>query len=562
MKKTDGRKGRAVHGSFLTFIFVLLVVFSFMIKPSSVKIMIVMIIAVMIPVISYTVFQFLQQDRNEHLMKTIYERQLNSILFSVNQDSWNQMLSWVSELQPLIISRSGPMPDESRIRRARRFIVEHPPLHAVFLNGPSGCRFVYRTAVSNARDSAAAQGDSLRLAALVQARSAEIGQMIQNARAGYMRPLIAPWQRSHENRKTLLVFSGDGNGVLFGIILNDIRFIDEIVARKFGEMNEGNFIFAVKEKERDVFWYLPDTDEARTFEKRESFWVLPDLELLVKMAGTTLDELAGRRNRQNLIILLLVNGMLIAGVVVIWRAISKEIRLAQMKTDFVANVSHELRTPLALIRMHAETLELGRVKSRGKMLQYYRTILRESERLGGLIDNILDFSRLEYRNENDAMESGDLESLVREVMDLHRLRRSEGGAKFKLEVQAGMPRIRMNRESVRIALLNLVDNAVKFGGGGKVIRIGLQRHKADAVVSVTDSGIGVPESEQKKIFEKFYRSADGFAQNKSGSGLGLAIVSHIMRLHGGRVTIRSKPGQGSTFSLHFPLRNPGGMTGV
>ena len=516
----------------------------------------------MIPVFSYTVFQFLQQDQNEHLMKTIYERQLNSILFSVNQDSWNQMLSWVSELQPLIISRSGQVPVDSRIWQVRQFISEHPPLHAVFLHGPSGCRFLYRNAATSTRDSASAQGDSLRLAALVQARSAGIRQMIQNARAGYIRPFIVPWQRSHENRKTLLVFSGDGNGVLFGIVLNDIRFIDEIVARKFGEMNEGNFIFAVKEKERDVFWYLPDTDEARPFEKRESLWVLPDLELLIKMAGTTLDELVGRRTRQNLIILLLVNGVLIGGVVIIWRAISKEIRLAQMKTDFVANVSHELRTPLALIRIHAETLELGRVKSKEKMLQYYRTILRESERLGGLIDNILDFSRLEYRNEDYPMESGDLENLVREVMELHRLRRGEGRAPFRLEAQPGMPLVRMNRESVRIALLNLMDNAVKFGGGGKAVRIGLKRNRADAVVSVTDSGIGVPESEQKKIFEKFYRSANGLAQNKSGSGLGLAIVRHIMLLHGGRVTIRSKPGQGSTFSLHFPLREPGGTTGV
>ncbi|MBN1895461.1 hypothetical protein JW906_13250 [bacterium] len=523
--------------------------------------MIVLIIGVMIPVISYTVFQFLQQDQNEHLIKTIYERQLNSILFSVNQDSWNQMLSWVSELQPLI-RRAGPVPDANRTRRVRRFIAEHPPLHAVFLHGPSGCRFVYGNAVPSARDSASAQADSVRLSALAGSRTAEIRQMVQNARAGYMRPLIVPWQRAHENRKTLLVFSGDGDETLFGIVLNDIRFIDEIVARKFGEMNEGNFVFAVKEKGRDVFWYLPDSDEARPFEKRESLWVLPDLELLVKMTGTTLDELSGKRTRHNLIILLLVNGVLIAGVVNIWRAISKEIRLAQMKTDFVANVSHELRTPLALIRMHAETLELGRVQSKQKMMQYYRTILRESERLGGLIDNILDFSRLEYRNRDYPMESGDLEKLVREVMELHRLRRNGGSAPVRFETQPGMPPVRMNRESVRIALLNLLDNAVKFGGGGKSVRIGLKRDKNDAVLSVKDSGIGVPESEQKKIFEKFYRSANGLSQNRSGSGLGLAIVSHIMQLHSGRVTIRSKPGRGSTFSLHFPLGNSGGTTDV
>ena len=232
-------------------------------------------------------------------------------------------------------------------------------------------------------------------------------------------------------------------------------------------------------------------------------------------------------------------------------------RVARVRRDFVANVSHELKTPLALIRLFAETLELGRVPSEEKAQQYYRVINKESHRLTQLINNILDFSRIEAGRKEYRFAPTDVARVVREVIESYRFQIEQQGFQLKVEVEEDLPHVPADEEALGQAIINLVNNAIKYSRDSKTIDIEVRRDGSKVLVSVKDTGIGIPRSEQKKIFEKFFRGEDSLVHETKGSGLGLALVRHIMEAHGGSVEVESTPGKGSTFTLALPVAKSG-----
>jgi signal transduction histidine kinase len=223
----------------------------------------------------------------------------------------------------------------------------------------------------------------------------------------------------------------------------------------------------------------------------------------------------------------------------------------------VANVSHELKTPLALIRLFAETLELGRVPSEEKAHQYYRVINKESHRLTQLINNILDFSRIEAGRKEYRFAPTDVARVVRDVIESYRFQIEQQGFALKVDVQEDLPHVPADEEALGQAIINLVNNAIKYSRASKTIHIEVRREGSKVLVSVTDTGIGIPRGEQKKIFEKFFRGEDSLVHETKGSGLGLALVRHIMEAHGGAVEVESTPGKGSTFTLVLPVGKSG-----
>jgi signal transduction histidine kinase len=249
-----------------------------------------------------------------------------------------------------------------------------------------------------------------------------------------------------------------------------------------------------------------------------------------------------------------IDMMLLAGLALVFANVRRELRLSRLKSDFVANVSHELKTPLALIRLFAETLELGRVPSEEKARQYHRIINKESRRLTQLINNILDFSRIEAGRKEYRFVPGDVGAVVREVVDAYRFPIEQQGFALELDVADDLPELEIDPEALSQALLNLLNNAIKYSPEQKQIRVHARREGERVLVSVADRGIGVPRAEQKKIFEKFYRAEHSLVHTTKGSGLGLALVRHIMEAHGGTVEVASAPAEGSTFTLVLPLR--------
>lgn len=229
-------------------------------------------------------------------------------------------------------------------------------------------------------------------------------------------------------------------------------------------------------------------------------------------------------------------------------------RVSQMKTDFVSNVSHELRTPLASIRLFGELMQSKRVKEWDKVHEYGEHIEVESRRLTQLVNNILDFAKIERGHKTYCFETADVREVVADTLKTFEVQSKEKG--FNVEVEdapAQLPPVMLDRDAMTQALLNLLDNAVKYSGERRDINVRLARIDGQITISVRDYGIGIPPAEQRKIFDKFHRVGTNLVHDVKGSGLGLAIVKHVVEAHKGRVTVESAEKRGSNFTIHLPI---------
>jgi two-component system phosphate regulon sensor histidine kinase PhoR len=276
----------------------------------------------------------------------------------------------------------------------------------------------------------------------------------------------------------------------------------------------------------------------------------------IQITPRNVDELRAQAETERLLGVLLVpvSTVIIAlGLGVVWLSVRAEQRASQMKSDFIANVSHELKTPLSLIRMFGELLATGRHKGEAMTREYGGIITRESERLAHLIDNVLDFARLERGKASYSFAEGRLEEVVERALDVFRHRLEKEKLRLKTEIEPLLPPVRMDEDAMTLVLLNLVDNAVKYAGDGGEVQVKLRRAPGAVALSVSDRGSGIAPDEQRRIFERFYRAPAARARNVRGSGIGLALVKHIAEAHGGRVEVESALGRGSTFTVYLPV---------
>ena len=239
------------------------------------------------------------------------------------------------------------------------------------------------------------------------------------------------------------------------------------------------------------------------------------------------------------------------GVILLLRDISREVRTNRVRADLVSSVSHELKTPITLIRLYGETLlrrdELN-IEQRGECS---RIIVRESERLSRLVNQILTFSRIERGALVYNFEQGDLAPVAAGIVEDYREYLEHAGFRLEREMEASAPAVRFDSAALSQAVANLLDNAMKYSGESRDIAVRLLARNGSVTFEVEDHGAGIPAAEQEKIFDRFYRVANGSA--KGGYGLGLFLVRHIMEAHGGRAEVDSEPGRGSRFRLVFPV---------
>lgn len=216
-------------------------------------------------------------------------------------------------------------------------------------------------------------------------------------------------------------------------------------------------------------------------------------------------------------------------------------------------MSHELKTPLTAIRMYGEMLRDGIVASDAKRQEYYRHITAESERLSRLINNVLEFSRLEKGTRDVALTTGPLEPVVREALELVRPHVEAQGFALRVEID-GAPPVRFERDALLQVLFNLVDNAVKYArdGAERWVAVRLAADAGGATLAVRDSGPGVPERHLPHVFEPFYRGERELTRRSRGTGLGLALVRGLAERMGGRVAGRNAPGGGFEVTIVFP----------
>jgi signal transduction histidine kinase len=254
-----------------------------------------------------------------------------------------------------------------------------------------------------------------------------------------------------------------------------------------------------------------------------------------------------------LLALLLVLGVTSFGSYLLWRDVRREVQTAEMRSQFVSSVSHELKTPLTAIRMFAETLSLGRSRTPEAQKEYLDTIVNESERLTRLLNNVLDFTKIEAGRKAYRLQPTDLSELIHAAARTMQYPLSQHGLRLNVEIEEGVVEVKADRDALEQAILNLLSNAMKYSGDSRDIGLRLATNDGQAVIQVTDHGVGIDPEEQRKIFEKFYRVRSPDNDRITGSGLGLALVDHIVRAHGGQIRVESTPGKGSTFSVCLPL---------
>jgi len=351
---------------------------------------------------------------------------------------------------------------------------------------------------------------------------------------------------------------------LTGLVANLDFFRDSFLPEMFAEV-------IPKDEQSSVYLAVYDNNSNRIFEagclsqetmepKVNYMLNFPFTSWWISMSGgNSAYTWAGTNFFFNVGLSLVLALVLAAGIIFALRTASRDMQVSDMKNVFVSNVSHELRTPLASIRVFGELMALGRVTQEDKVKEYGEFIETESRRLTQLINNILDFSKIESGHKKYHLETTDIRDILTRVLRVFEVRLQATDLKLVYkEPRTPPPLTRLDPDAVGQAIFNLVDNAVKYGRDGKIIEIELKVGDKQLFISVKDFGIGIPEEEQDKIFERFHRVGTDLVHDVKGSGLGLSIVSHVAIAHDGDVLVVSEQGKGSTFTLCLPLRMEAG----
>ncbi len=244
--------------------------------------------------------------------------------------------------------------------------------------------------------------------------------------------------------------------------------------------------------------------------------------------------------------------VILVGLAVLLMGLYRERRANELKSEFISNVSHELKTPLSIISMFGEMLALGRTKSAEQATEYAEIIWRESMRLARLIDNVLDFAKIERGVDAYEFAMGDLGEVVSRAVELSLRRVHAAGMEISIEEIADIPELSIDANALTLAVLNLIDNAVKYAADGKRIEVRLCRGERGIELKIRDFGPGIDSEEQGRIFERFYRARAVRLKPIRGSGIGLALVRHIAEAHGGDIEVDSSVKTGAAFRLWIP----------
>jgi two-component system phosphate regulon sensor histidine kinase PhoR len=349
--------------------------------------------------------------------------------------------------------------------------------------------------------------------------------------------LVSYWRRSVEGRRYLVVAWHDVG-----------RIVKDTMPTLFSEAATPSRVNVLDEEGRIV--YGPPLRSGEFTVAVRFPTTLYGWRVQVSPSGS--DELTARvQNRAmlELVMVVLSCGVIVLGVATILVAAERERRISSLKSEFVANVSHELKTPLALVRMFGEMLQSGRVASEAKRQEYLDIIVGESERLSALIENVLDFARVEKGRQAYDFADGDVGDAVAKAVNVYRTRAEREGVELATDVEPELPQVRIDDRAIQLAVINLIDNALKYAPGSKVVSVRARRENGSIVVRVEDQGPGVPPEDRERIFERFVRGSTSRVRGQErpvrGSGIGLALVKHIVESHGGRAWVDEGRGSGS-----------------
>jgi signal transduction histidine kinase len=364
-----------------------------------------------------------------------------------------------------------------------------------------------------------------------------------------------PWFA--ENRLYTLGWVGRrSDGLVYGVELELAALLSRLVTNFPADVPDG-FSYALVDSQGQVVHQTGNP--APELGKKPALSVslspqLPHWQLVVHTTGGPPGTEAARGFLLlgGLLVGIFVLSVLLGGSMLTWQA-HRNMKDAMQKTTFVSNVSHELKTPLTTIRMYAELLSEERIKAADKRRHYLDVIVAESRRLTRLVNNVLDFSRLEQGRKTYRSDALDLADLLRELVEAQGLRVQEAGMVLTTDIPDEPVHVTTDRDAVEQVILNLVDNAIKYATEGGELTLTLERHRDRAELRVMDRGSGIPAAHRSSIFEKFHRVDDSLTARQQGCGLGLSIARRMMKDLGGDVVYGPRAGGGSTFVVTIPI---------
>jgi two-component system, OmpR family, phosphate regulon sensor histidine kinase PhoR len=517
---------------------------------STSRILLVLLLFVLLPAVFYSAYEINALSTSEQLVGEVYRRQLDAVLFSVNQYAYDAASSWANTIASSLPGRTGL----DRNAALDMFLRNTGSIRAVVLSDIDAHQIRVIPGTGTPLPDTAFVGRRLR------SENARLGRLVSLWNSGYRKLEGLPLADGPDpDTLIMLAFVASPAGALSdtiaGIVLNPDRFVRSVLAQKITEGAGEEFQLAVFRRGTADPIFTTGTAPPERYQRKQ-LWLFPHLSLGIQLRGTTIEDLVRSRFRRNLVLILMLDAVLLAGAWLVYRTLRQQIELVRLKSDFVSSVSHELRTPLSLIRMFAETLELGRVDSEEKKREYYATILQETERLTRLINNILNFSRMEAGKKQYSYSAVDVNDVVRQVAGTYAHQLGQSGFTLTEEYAPNLPAVTADREGMAECIINVLDNAIKYSGDQRVIAVRTGAGGDAVYVEVEDHGIGIAPEHHRKIFEKFFRVSSPTVRDTKGSGLGLSLVRHILDAHGGDVLVRSTPDRGSTFRLLFPVNGP------
>ena len=516
-----------------------------MVKKPLNKLLLILLAVFLLPMFIFTVYQISTLNENEKVITEIYDKQLEAILFSVNQYSQDLVDDWAKELS------DAQADSEFTAERIKEFLLENETVQYILWSDSMVQEtYLWFRAEEFNKDVGQVLRDTL------VGRQQELARLKSYQREGYIRKEPLGKLQSEgplANHSGLLFLLEEGQQYqVCMLVLSPGLFITQNLAQKIQSVAQESFIISAYDDANDLQIALTDSIAGQVPNKRP-LWLLPDYSLGIVLKGETIQDLAKTRTINNLLILLGVDLILLIGLFLIYRNIKKEIKLAQIKSDFVSNVSHEIRTPLALISMFAETLEMDRAANEDKKKEYYSIIRHEANRLTSIVTKILSFSKMEAGKTSYDLQPENLTEVVEDILKTYDYHMTSLGFTCKYSHNGTLPTVEIDKNAVSEAVINLLDNAIKYSGNSKEIEVRLGKEQDNVFVEVQDHGLGISTEDQKYIFDKFYRVPTGSIHNTKGTGLGLTLVSSIMKAHGGTIQLESQPGEGSIFRLVFPL---------
>jgi two-component system phosphate regulon sensor histidine kinase PhoR len=504
------------------------------------KIIIVLVFIVLMPALFFAVYEINSLTSNEQMIERIYNNQVESILYSVNQFSEDIINSWRSRLKAVWENKNRtPITGE-----IKRFLQQNNSVSFIFYGDSTGSKSLFTSS-----DSGTNKINKSVLALFSKNRN-KVDRLFNYTREGYFKIEPLPLDDDSLSVVVFIVETAEGKE-LVGLGMDPVQFINQVLPPKIRSVSQGEFIISVFDKTNGKNIFSSEPVDLTNIQNERPLWLFPDYLLGIVLKGGTIQSLVKDRAETNLILLLLLIVVLFAGVWIVFRNVRKEVALAKIKSDFVSNVSHELRTPLALISMFAETLEMGRVKTEEKKKEYYTIISHEANRLSKIVNRILNFSQAEAGKRKYSFAKEQLNEIVESVFSTYNFHLQNKGFKFVSQPDETIPLIYADKDAVSEAIINLIDNAVKYSQDFKEVELSTGMIGELVYIKVKDHGIGISEKDQKRIFDKFYRVAGDNIHNTKGTGLGLSLVKQIVEAHNGEITLHSTPGKGSSFILKF-----------